>query len=356
MNNYIEYKDKIAFHPGYYIKEIIEDSGLTQEDFAKRLDTTPKNLSKLIRGEQSLSVDIATKLSRLLGTSIKYWLNLQNSYDALIAEFESEKELEEERKVFKYIDYTYLRDYYGLPDLPRKIDQQIIETRKFLKVSSLTVLSKYDMAASFRSSTGEHLEANRIKANTMVQIAINQALEMDAPHYDAHKFEGAVEQVLKLTGMHNDFYKIIQNLFLEAGVVFKVMPNMKSSKINGATKKIGNRVLLMVNDRGRYADTFWFTLFHEIGHILVGDFGTSFEDDEGKKEDAADAYARDKLIPAEEYRQFIMDGNYTIDSVMNFARKIGRDPGIVAGRMLRDSDFTYRHLAVLRRKCVFVCS
>ena len=51
MSNYIEHNDKIAFHPGYYIKEIVDESGLTQEDFAKRLDTTPKNLSLLIRGE-----------------------------------------------------------------------------------------------------------------------------------------------------------------------------------------------------------------------------------------------------------------------------------------------------------------
>ncbi|WP_295293655.1 helix-turn-helix domain-containing protein [Veillonella sp.] len=59
MNNYIEYNNKMAFHPGYYIQELVEDSGLTQEDFAKRLDTTPKNLSLLIRGEQNLSIDIA---------------------------------------------------------------------------------------------------------------------------------------------------------------------------------------------------------------------------------------------------------------------------------------------------------
>ncbi len=93
MSNYIEYHDTIAFHSGYYIKEIVEESGLTQEDFAKRLDTTPKNCSLLIRGEQSLSIDIALKLSRMLGTSVNYWLNLQNAYDALIAQFKSEQEL-----------------------------------------------------------------------------------------------------------------------------------------------------------------------------------------------------------------------------------------------------------------------
>ena len=103
MSSYVEYNDKIAFHPGYYIKEIIEDSGLTQEDFAKRLDTTPKNLSYLVRGEQSLSVDIAMKLSRMLGTSINYWLNLQQTYDTLIAEMDYQKEIKLEKEVFKEV-------------------------------------------------------------------------------------------------------------------------------------------------------------------------------------------------------------------------------------------------------------
>ena len=110
MSNYIEYNDKVAFHPGYYIKELVEESGLTQEDFAKRLDTTPKNLSVLIRGEQSLSSEIAMKLSRMLGTSIDYWLNLQAKYDSLVMQFKSEQELSSEREIFKCLDYTYFRN------------------------------------------------------------------------------------------------------------------------------------------------------------------------------------------------------------------------------------------------------
>lgn len=93
MSNYIEYNDTIAFHPGYYIEEIVEKSEFTREDFAKRLDTTPKSLSSLIRGEQSLSIDIAMKLSRMLGTSVNYWLNLQNVYNSFIAEFKSDEKL-----------------------------------------------------------------------------------------------------------------------------------------------------------------------------------------------------------------------------------------------------------------------
>ena len=86
MSNYIEYNDRIAFHPGYYIREAIEESGLTQYDFAKRMDITPEDISCLVKGEQSLSVDIAMKLAKTLGTSVDYWLNLQSAYDTLIVQ------------------------------------------------------------------------------------------------------------------------------------------------------------------------------------------------------------------------------------------------------------------------------
>ena len=142
MSNYVEFENKIAFHPGYYIKEYIETIGLTQEDFAKRLGTTPKNISYIIRGEQSISIDIANKLARMIGTSVKYWLNLQNEFDILSCKFDNLKEIVAEKEVFKNIKYSYFRDNFNLPDIPKKIEEQIKRVREFLNVSSLTVFKK----------------------------------------------------------------------------------------------------------------------------------------------------------------------------------------------------------------------
>lgn len=341
MSNYIEYKDKIAFHPGYYIKEIIEYSGLTQEDFAKRLDTTPKNLSILIRGEQSLSIDIAMKLSRMQGTSVGYWLNLQNSYDSLIAEFKSDEELAEERKVFEHLEYRYFREHYGLPDLQRQKDEQIKRVREYLNVATLSVLKKRDMAVSFRCTESELTEANTVKANTMVQIATNRALKSDTPKFNKKKFEEAVRYALTLTQNHGEFYPLIRNRFRDAGVDFVILPNISGSKTNGATKKIGDHIMLMVNDRRLYSDTFWFTLFHEIGHIMNGDFGISFEKESGEQEDKANKYAQDMLIPPELYMEFAAQNKFDIQSIRCFAQKINRDPGIVLGRLQKDKKVGY---------------
>ena len=93
MSNSVEYDDKVIFHPGYYIKEIVEQTGLAQEDFAKRLGITLENLSVLISGEQNLSIDIALRLSRMLGTTVGYWLNLQLAYDEVLAKIRNDVEL-----------------------------------------------------------------------------------------------------------------------------------------------------------------------------------------------------------------------------------------------------------------------
>lgn len=353
MSEYIEYDNKVAFHPGYYIKEIIAESGLTQEDFAKRLDTTPKNLSILVRGEQSLSKDIAMKLSRLLGTSIGYWLNLQKTYDTLMAEFDSAQELEEERKIFDLFEYNKcFRDKYGLEDCPRDKEAQIKNLREFLKVSTLRAFTKVDMAANFRNASDNMSKANIVKANAMVQIATNRALKVNAPKYDKKKFEVAVDYALTLTTDHDSFYEKINKAFQDSGVILEVLPNISGSNTNGATKKLGNNIVLMVNDRRLYSDTFWFTLFHEIGHIMNGDYGISFEKEKGEMENKADQYAQDKLIDPDKYHEFISSKRFDAASIKSFARSINRDPGIVLGRLQNDRlvGYTDRLLNSLKHK------
>ena len=339
MSNYIEYQNKIAFHPGYYLKEIVDQSGLTQEDFAKRLGTTPKNLSILLRGEQNLSIDIAAKLSRMLGTTISYWLNLQQAYDEKLAEFLSEEELQREREIFKHIDYGYFRTYFHLPDLPRRVDDQIKCVREFLSVSSLTILGERNLAVNFRSYAENLSLSNIVNSNVMVQIAINQALMTDTPKYNKKRFEKAVSFALTQTKNHSGFLPAVTKAFEEAGVVLIVLPNLKNSGVNGATKKIDGKIMLMVNDRRHFADTFWFTLFHEIGHILNGDLGISLNNE---SEDEADIYAQRALIPQDKYEEFVHQHLFFDEQIIReFADSIDQDPGIVLGRLQIDKRVPY---------------
>lgn len=83
----VEYKYLIAFHPGQYIGELIEDYNMTQKEFADKLGISSKMIRKLVKGEQSISNEIAQKLEKLTNISMQACLNLQNAYDVKMAEF-----------------------------------------------------------------------------------------------------------------------------------------------------------------------------------------------------------------------------------------------------------------------------
>ena len=96
--NTLEYKEIAAFHPGYYIADIIDDMGISQDEFAARMGTTGKTLSKLMNGQISLSNELAQKLAAMLGTGIDVWTNLQSEYDQMKVALERQKPLDKQKK------------------------------------------------------------------------------------------------------------------------------------------------------------------------------------------------------------------------------------------------------------------
>jgi len=81
MGTIMEYENVVAFHPGYYIAEIIEDMGISQSEFADRVGITVEMFGKLVNGQENVSNDIAKKLSVMLGTSVDVWLILQSTFE-----------------------------------------------------------------------------------------------------------------------------------------------------------------------------------------------------------------------------------------------------------------------------------
>ena len=89
-----KYKDITAFHPGYYVEEAIQDMNISQGEFAKRLGVSERTLSLFIDGQIDVSYNLARRLSIVLGTSIKFWFNLQRIYNKKLLEIIRAKPIE----------------------------------------------------------------------------------------------------------------------------------------------------------------------------------------------------------------------------------------------------------------------
>lgn len=345
MSKEVEYKDLIAFHPGSYVEDIIDDLNITQNEFADRLEISSKTVSKIINGEESISKNIANKLSKLTGVDIKTWLNLQASYDAKVMEIENTKN-EDEHHISNLIDLKTLKENDFIEDKRYNVQDRISRLRKLFNMSNLTRLSELDTAVSYRIKDVD--EKSIVNSNVMLELAMNKARNATSNKYNRKKLIDALPNIRQMiTEEPSVFYEKLKKILIDCGIVLVALPNFAGAKLHGATKKFKNgSVLLLITDRQKKADIFWFSLIHELGHIYNEDFYSNVEDQEEyhKKEELADEFASDFLIPKDDYEMFISKENFTEDAIVEFSNQINILPGIVLGRLQKNNFIGYDEL------------
>ena len=88
-----------AVHPGEFLRETLDELGLTQAAFADALGVSPMRVSHLLRGERPVTGELALRLGRALGQSPHYWLNLQSAFDLKVAQVAMKGSLRSVRKL-----------------------------------------------------------------------------------------------------------------------------------------------------------------------------------------------------------------------------------------------------------------
>ena len=200
-----------------------------------------------------------------------------------------------------------------------------------------------------------------VNSRAWFQIALNHAKEIDVSPFSSEKLKSYLPEIREMTTKDpSSFLPRLKQIFSECGVAFVILPHLKNSGINGAVKWINtDKVVLAMNDRKKYADTFWFSLFHEIQHVLQQKIKTVFvscidniSQFDKQLEDEADKFAQDYLIPPKEYLKFCPT-KYTSDNeIISFAERIGIHPGIVAGRMQHDGIISQSRCTKLKDKYI----
>lgn len=352
--------ESISFHPGYYISEIIDDLGITQEEFAVRLGTTAKTISKLVNGEANISKDLALKLSNMLNTSPEVWLNLQKKYDLMLIEKSQKEEMEEEIKLVQEVDYSYFVKLAVLPAV-RSAAEKVSNLCSYLSISRLSILTETDYNLKFRNGIKNPKQKNILSANIWVETATKFGRSYETKPFNERSLRKAVKQLAEMTTSSIDHViDKIKNMLADCGVVLVMLPYLKNSGLHGVVKWLSKeKALVAISDRRKYSDTFWFTLFHEIGHVLqkrVKDVSYTWESDfMDESEREADLFAQETLIPAERYQDFIEKGLFNSSAIIAFASLIKRDPGIIVGRLQNDNLILHSQNNTLRSEIPEVC-
>ena len=345
----IEYKAAIAIPPGETLKEFLDNEGMSQIELSKRIGLSEKHISEIINGKSPITHDTAIKLECVLKSPASFWINLEANYQETKARVKAEQELNDELAITRDIPYAEIAKLNWV-NATIKADEKVMNLRSFFKVASLNYVPKVMTAAFRKSEVGK--ASNYALAVWLRRGEIVSEKVITQP-YSKPRLKKLIPRFRQLT-LENpeDFFPEMVNLCASCGIALVLVPHISKTYVCGATQWKGDKAIIQLSVRGARADIFWFTFFHEIAHILLHDkkeFHLHGEDESCKGEEEANLEAGVMLIPANEYKDFIKDCDYTNKSeIKMFAKDIGIDPCIVVGRLLHEEKIDYRCYSDLR--------
>ncbi len=344
-------KTYIAIPPGETIKEQLDERGMTQKEFAARMGYSQKHISQLINGQVRLMDDTAQRLENVLGIPATFWLNLENNYRLALHKVEEENDFDEDKHIagsMPYADSARL----GWVKKTRKIGEKVKELRKFFRVARLSSIDNMNHQNAIYRKLGATKNSEYAKIMWIQQVQ-NIAELQEAETLNIKRLRDHLMKIRSMTRLRPEEYlQELDALLKSCGIVLVLVPHLPGSFLHGATFLDKKKIVIGLTIRRKDADIFWFSLFHEIGHIINGDV---FEDiPAAEVEDDADTFAADLLIPYEAYSAFVERKDFTKKSVISFSEEVEIHPGIVVGRLQKEGYINYNQLNILKEKYEFV--
>ncbi len=355
------YVSPFAVHPGETVREALEYSGLSQADLSERTQISEKTISLILNGQQPVTPETALKLERVLGLSYDLLVGMQAQYEADEFRLAEQQRLEEEVSFLPQFSCFSELVKLGYVEAVKEPTRKVEELLKFFGVNSLGSVPTV-FAAAWKKSD-KHTISNESLA-AWLHIGKIESLKREVQDYDAEKLKENIVKMRALTKEKAEvFAPALVDLCAEAGIVLIFTPHLKNTRVNGAARWLTpKKALVQVSLYYKYADIFWFTLFHELGHILKHSKKMSFVDDlsnpeVNEMEEQANKFAQQIIVPPEKEKEFTilktqLDTSNVKEKIIGFSKQIDIDPGIIAGRVGREMD-AWRFVSPLRRKLEF---
>jgi HTH-type transcriptional regulator/antitoxin HigA len=206
------------------------------------------------------------------------------------------------------------------------------------------------LAVSFRQSDiGDPEVAAEIAWVKRVEhLAQRQAVA----DYDRGRLEAAMPDLLASAARAEDASRVPAFLY-GLGVHFVIVPHLSKTYLDGAAFRLNGHPVVAMTLRYDRIDNFWFTLLHELAHIVADHEGGYLdnldEESESPEEIEANRMARDWLIDPQAYGAFVVATKpyFSRDRVIAFAEDQGRHPGIVVGRLQHEEVIPWKNLREL---------
>lgn len=343
-----------ASPPGDTIADVMRQKDIPLQRLAAALDATESFVSDLLAGRQHLTAVIAQRLAGCVGGSPTFWSNREAQFRVALnrrAEGSSVDDLEDDLPLDDMVTLGWL------PEATTKI-QRLASCFQFFDVTDVrTLRQKYlkrPELVAFRTSPTFASELGAVAA--WLRRGEVLAANMECAAWNADSLRAVLPTLRRLTRNKNPklFLPELTRILAGCGVAALLVRAPRGCRASGATKFLArDKALLLLSARYLSDDHFWFSVFHEVGHLLLHSRDAVFVDGIDQPVDArereANAFAVNTLVPPE-FQDEMLSLPVRGMAVVSFAHKVGIAPGIVVGQLQHRGRLARNQLNNLKRR------
>lgn len=324
-----------ASPPGATVADILREQQLSVSAFAEQMHWSLTYTKELIGGTAPLTDEAAGRLAARLGASADFWICREGQYQEALQRLSRQELLD-------WVKSLPIKDMLRAGWIADAADL-VAECLRYFNVADLVAWRRRYAtplaAAAFHTSPTFALQPAPVAA--WLRYGELAAERQECQPWNPTLLQSLLPDLKRLTKQKDPliFLPQLTALCAQCGVALVVARAPTGCVASGATKFVApDRALLMLSFRYLTDDQFWFTFFHEVGHLLLHGPDQLFLEGAGKdmwderKETEANTFSADVLIPPALQPQLKLI-SLTQRGIVAFAVKAGVSSGIVIGQL-----------------------
>jgi HTH-type transcriptional regulator / antitoxin HigA len=323
-----------ASAPGETIADILRERNFGIDEFAERIGQTKEQVKDLLGGRSAITIGLARQLERVLGGSVEFWMARDFQYHRQIASpDEVTNAWVRELPFADMVKFGWLK--------PPSRSDELAACLRFFDVPNVAIWHRLygPLERKFLFKTSPSFESRPAAVAAWLRQGEIEAEKIRCAPWNPKDFERALSSARALTRERDPkrFMPILSQLCAESGVAIAIVRSPTGCHASGATRFVAdNKALLLLSFRYLSDDQFWFSFFHEAGHILLHShqevFIEGIETPNSAAESEANEFASRTLISPQHHPELLRLRQSKFELV-RFARRIGVSPGIVVGQL-----------------------
>ena len=363
MTSSREFRPDWASAPGDTIADILGERQISLADFALLMGVTAEDARDLLQGRATITIATARRLEGVLGASVEFWMARDYQYRQDTSRLHvGDQEWLHELPIGDMIKFGWLTP------VPHP-SEEVITCLRFFNVPSIMAWREayrglHEMVA-FRTSPS--FDSRPAAVAAWLRQGEIECEAIDCGPWDPSRFQESLSNIRSLTRQKDPsrFIPELQKRCAVSGVAVAVVRAPSGCRASGAIRFASrDKALLQLSSRYLTDDHFWFTFFHEAGHLLLHGERKFFWEalhDEGSwflegvdtvstaEEEEANEFAARTLVPPDSHPEMLA---LPIDAreVIRFSMRLGVSPGIVVGQMQHLGRIRHDQLNRLKRR------